>query len=84
VFIFELKLVNSKGMTMCNGEDIDEIVLKCSHCGLKAKPEYGLTVIHLSEFHLATLLRILKSRNKELYDKLNRYYENVTSNIDIM
>lgn len=38
--------------------------------------------VRINEFELATLLRILKSRNKEMYNKINRYYENVTSNVE--
>ena len=36
-----------------------------------------IPVCRIDEFQLATLLRILKSRNKELFDKLNGYYDAV-------
>ena len=37
--------------------------------------------VTINEFQLATLLRILKSRNKELYMSLNKYYEEVADNV---
>lgn len=38
--------------------------------------------VRMNEFELATLLRIMKSRNKEMYNKLNGYYEDVSRNVE--
>ena len=46
----------------------------CNH-----KEEFAVTI---NEFQLATLLRILKSRNKELYNRLNNYYEQVCDSVE--
>jgi hypothetical protein len=43
---------------------------------VNAKTKLGAVTVN--EFQLATLLRILKSRNKDLYNRLNKYYDDIT------
>jgi hypothetical protein len=86
MFLFEIRLVNARGLVVAEQSRDGEMVIvdppyiKCE-CGKTVNLGLGLTSVNINEFQLATLLRILKSRNKELYIRLNKYYDNVSHNV---
>jgi hypothetical protein len=86
MFLFDIRLVNNRGLVVAeqdrNGDMkvVEPPYIKCG-CGKQINLELGSTYVYINEFQLATLLRILKSRNKELYSRLNKFYDDVSHNI---
>lgn len=86
MFLFEIRLVNARGLVVAEPDEkgdmkvVEPPFIKCG-CGRCINLVSGTTFVNVNEFQLATLLRILKSRNKELYIRLNRYYDYVSHNV---
>jgi len=87
MFVFELRLVNARGLVTSendkngNMKTVDPY-LKCSRCGVKTKLEMGVATVVINEFQLANMLRVLETRNKELYKRINDFYERVTDAVE--
>jgi len=85
MLVFELKLVDSSRFKVSDDANKKEPQSKCEHCG-----KYGRLVItdndvciHINEFQLATMLRVLRARNRDLYDKLNLFYDKVSDVVEM-
>jgi hypothetical protein len=89
VFVFELRLVNALGLITAEKEKngnlkaVDPFV-NCPKCGTKTKLEMGIATVVINEFQLANMLRVLETRNKELYKRINDFYERVTDAVEFV
>ena len=89
MFVFEMRLVNAKGLITAEKDKdgkprtIDPFI-RCAKCGAKSVLEFGITTVLINEFQLANMLRVLESRNRELYRRINEFYEKVTDAVEII
>ena len=85
MLVFELKLVKSSRFKVIEDADVRDPMFKCAKCGASSKVDIveNDICVHVNEFQLATLLRILKSRNQDLYDKLDGFYDRVLGAVEL-
>jgi hypothetical protein len=84
MLVFELKLVESSRFKVIDDADVTDPHFKCSRCGASSKlhiADNDIT-IHINEFQLATMLRVLHARNRDLYEKLNGFYDKVSGAVE--
>ena len=89
MFVFELRLVNAVGLVTAENDKTGNVkavdpYVNCPKCGAKTKLEMGTATVIINEFQLANMLRVLETRNKELYKRINDFYERVTDAVEFV